>query len=279
MNILLTGASGFIGKHLTTALVNAGHQVKPVTRSNGLDFNCMTTMENWLPHLQDIDAVINCVGIIAETGNQSFEILHHQAPIALFKACTESGIKRVIQISALGTNENAITPYHTSRKKADDVLRTLSLDWFILRPSLVYGRGGKSMNMFQQLSSLPVIPLMDGGKQIVQPVHISDLVETIVICLTRNESRITLDVVGASAVSLKDWLQLMRTTKNKKQAMIIPVPYRLSMAIARFSRFFIPLTHPDNLRMLRQGYYTDVTPFAKFLGHMPLDLKTGWSQL
>jgi uncharacterized protein YbjT (DUF2867 family) len=279
MNILLTGASGFIGMHISKALNSSGHKVKEVTRGNGYDFNKMTTKESWLPLLQDIDIVINCVGIISETYNQKFKTLHYQAPRALFYACTEVGTQRVIQISALGADEQAFTPYQISKKNADDVLRSLSLNWFVLRPSLVYGRGGKSMKVFQRLACLPVLPLIDGGKQMIQPVHISDLTDTVLNCLTSAETNITLDIVGAHAVSFKEWLQLMRIEKGKSRAFIISIPFKISMIIARLSQFIIPLISPDNLRMLQKGNIANAKPLADYIGRMPLDLKTGWGKL
>ncbi|NOY71179.1 MAG: complex I NDUFA9 subunit family protein [Gammaproteobacteria bacterium] len=279
MNILLTGASGFLGRHISKALQDAGHLVKAVSRRDGFDFKQMTTKEAWLPHLKEIDVVINCVGIIVETANQTFTTLHYQAPLALFHACLESNDITVVQISALGANDNAFTPYQLSKKAADDALRSLPLKWFVLRPSLVYGRGGKSMEMFQRLASLPVLPLIDGGNQKIQPVHINDLTEAVLACLTSSKSKRTLDIVGAHSVLLKEWLQLMRAARGKTPAVIIPIPYKLSLTIAIFGKYIFPLMHPDNLRMLNKGSYADVNLMAEFIGHLPLDIKTGWGKI
>jgi len=279
MNILLTGTSGFIGQHLLKALQITGHHVKAVTRSNGFDFNQMTTIDAWLPHLKEIDVVINCVGIIVETRNQTFTTLHNQAPVALFHGCEEANVMKVIQISALGADEHAFTPYQLSKKAADDVLRSLPLNWFVLRPSLVYGKGGKSMEMFKRLASLPVLPLIDGGNQVIQPVHISDLTDTVLKCLTSSISKLTLDIVGAHSVKFNEWLQFMRTAKGKPPAHIISIPFKISLAIAKFGKHMIPLMHPDNLRMLNKGNYADAMPLTKFIGHMPMDIKTGWNKI
>jgi len=279
MNILLTGASGFIGQHIKEKLFEEDHKVKEVTRSNGYDFNQMIRKEAWLPLLKDIDVVINCVGIITEKRNQKFKTLHSHAPTALFYACAESNTSRVIQISALGADELAFTPYQISKKDADDVLRSLPLSWFVLRPSLVYGRGGKSMQMFEHLASLPVLPLIDGGEQIIQPVHISYLSDTVLKCLTSSETKLTLDVVGAHAIQFKEWLQLMRTSKGKHRAAVISIPFTISMLAAKFVKLITPIISPDNLRMLQNGNVADVKPLAKFIGRLPLDLKAGWSKL
>ncbi len=115
MNILLTGSTGFIGSHVLTKLIQLDHQVTACMRNPsqqqarfsqvnfiGIDFMQATSIEDWLPLFSDIDVVINAVGIISETKNQSFAALHTDAPSALFSAAEKAGVKRIIQISALG---------------------------------------------------------------------------------------------------------------------------------------------------------------------------------
>ncbi len=273
--ILLTGATGFIGRHLSTALTKADYEVIPISRAVGANFNQLSQTKDWYPYLEKIDAVINAVGIIVETRTQKFDVLHTQTPLALFQACVDLNIKRVIQISALGADEHAFTPYQLSKKAADDALRTMKLDWFVLRPSLVYGFGGTSMKMFQQLSRLPIIPLVGDGQYRVQPVHISDLVDAILACLKSEQPQQTIDVVGPASITFKDWLQSFRTHAQRKPAITLPIPFNLILLCAALGRFIVPLMHPDNLRMLRQGNVADVGPLTKFLGHAPLTIKEG----
>lgn len=273
--ILLTGSTGFIGGHLSTALVKAGYDVIPISRTSGVNFDQFTSAKDWYPYLANIDAVINVVGIIVETRTQKFKVLHDQAPSALFQACADLGIKRVIQISALGADDQAFTPYQLSKKAADDALRALDLDWFVLRPSLVYGSGGASMKMFQRLSRLPIIPLIGDGQYRVQPVHISDLVDTIMTCLKAEQSQQTIDVVGPVSITFKDWLQSFRINEQRKPAKTLSIPFNLMLIGAALGHFIMPLMHPDNLRMLRQGNVADAEPLTKFLGRTPLTIKEG----
>ncbi len=276
MNILQTGASGFVGCHIVRALKSSGHQIKEATRSEGFDFTQMTTKEDWLPHLEGIDVVINSVGIIVENNTQTFNNLHYQAPIALFKACLEFQDIRVIQISALGADNDAFTDYQLSKKSADDLLRSLHLKWFILRPSLIYGEGGTSVEMFKRMAGLPILPLIDGGRQIVQPVHISDVTNTVLTCLTSSKINQTIDVVGPQPVRFKDWLQLIRTRQGKHPAIVLPIPPKISLIIAHLMKRFIPLMHPDNIRMLQKGNHSDVKPLKDFIGYLPVDIEKGW---
>lgn len=273
MNILLTGANGFIGRNITAALAAAGHQIKPASRHHGIDFAFMTTLAHWLPHLKHIDAVINCVGIIGETGTQRFEPLHTLAPSALFRACAQAGIRRVLQISALGADDTAFSAYHLSKRAADDALRGLDLDWFVLRPSLIYGKGGKSAELFMRLARLPLVPVIGDGLQKLQPVHVSDVVATVMHCLTSRETRKTLDILGTETVTFTEWLQWMRRAQGLPPAPVLRVPFQLALAFSRVARHFNPLLQPENLRMLQTGYWADAQPLAHFLGRMPLTIE------
>ncbi|MFT3930330.1 MAG: NAD-dependent epimerase/dehydratase family protein [Spongiibacteraceae bacterium] len=272
MNILLTGSTGFIGRNLADVLAASGHKVTGVSRSSGVDFCRMLQPADWLPYLAGVDVVINCVGIIGEAGSQSFTKLHASAPIALFQACVQTGIKKVIQISALGADHTAFSEYHLSKRAADDYLRSLDLDWFVLRPSLIYGRGGKSAELFMWLARLPVIPVIGSGQQVVQPVHIGDVVATVLRCMDVDKAKLTLDIVGSDSIAFAEWLQLMRDAQGFSRAVLLPIPFSLAIPAAHVARFLNPIFQPENLQMLKVGYRADVQPLQEFLGRAPLKL-------
>ena len=275
MNILLTGASGFLGCHISEALLNAGHIVKPLSRRDGSHFSLMCEPSRWLTHLTGIDAVINAVGIIAETRTQRFEAIHTLAPIALFKACEQAGIRRVIQISAIGTEECAFSQYHQSKFKADQFLRHLDLDWLILRPALVYGAGGTSTSLLMRLAKLSWIPVVNRGNQFLQPIHISDVASGVVNALVSSEHRQTIDLVGPETIRFADLLQAMRRAQGLDPARLISIPRHLTLASLFLGQFLHPLLHPDNIRMLEASYVADVRPTIKLLGQPPQSFVTG----
>lgn len=273
MKILLTGASGFIGRNIASALSIAGHRTRLVSRSHGNDFCRMQNVADWLPYLEEVDAVINCVGIIGETGRQRFKTLHTAAPTALFHACSHAGVRRVLQISALGADQTAFSAYHLSKRAADDCLRSLDLDWFVLRPSLIYGRGGKSSALFMRLATLPLIPVIGDGQQKLQPVHISDVVATVLLSLTACTTRQTLDIAGSETITFAEWLQSMREARGMPRAGLLHIPFALAMSGAWLGRYLNPILQPENLRMLKAGYWADVQPLEQFLGRSPLKVE------
>jgi len=271
MKILLTGASGFIGQNLVTVLTRHGHEIVPISRRHGIDMAAIQMPEDWMPWLSGVDAAINAVGIIGETRTQRFSSLHTNVPKALFDACRLAGVSRVIQISALGADEMAFSSYHLSKKAADDFLRGLDLAWFVLRPSIIYGHGGTSAELFLRLARLPVIPVIGDGRQALQPVHIADVVATVLACLTTPHARQTLDIVGNEAIAYVDWLQRLRLAQGRTRAPVLEVPVWLAMAGATLGQALSPMLRPENIRMLLKGYHSDGSPWRDFLGRKALD--------
>lgn len=104
------------------------------------DFARMTTPESWRETLRGVDAVVNAAGILRETGRQTFARIHIGGPLALARACVEAGVKRFVQISALGQPGDG--EFIASKHRFDEALLALSLEAVVLRPSVVYAASG-----------------------------------------------------------------------------------------------------------------------------------------
>ncbi|MFK8012992.1 MAG: NAD(P)H-binding protein [Marinicellaceae bacterium] len=273
MNILITGASGFIGRNLIQSLINSEYDLTACINKNALNFDIkiikidyaqMLKITDWLPYLIGIDVVINCVGIIAENRKYSFKLMHHKAPIALFKACEKTHVKRVINISSLGADNSAHVAYHKSKLQADNYLRSSDLEWFILRPSLVYGKGGKSFDFFQKISNFPLVPLIENGQQLIQPVSIEVLIHTIHTCIQSQKINQTIDVVGRKAICFKDWMIKLR--KSQFTPYFVKIPIKLIKKLVKlFSPFNLKLMTEDNITMLEQNNVSNYLPLKQFL--------------
>ncbi len=287
MNILLTGASGFIGGYLLRRLTAAGHQVTacvrqpdrarqlfPAARYIGCDFNRDTHHDAWQPRLTDIDVVVNAVGIIRENGRQRFTPLHLDTPIALFRTASQCGVKKVIQISALGADDSAQSHYHLSKRAADEALATLDLEWTILRPSLVYGAGAKSTALFRALAALPVTPQVGDGDQPVQPIHIDDLCRVVLLAVESDSlNRRRLDLVGPEAVTMRELLEKQRHWLDGGRLRPLPISYSLSLRLAQMGGFLgsAPIDR-EAVEMLQRGNTADVTPLVDVCGFTPRSL-------
>lgn len=274
MNILVCGASGFIGRHICDALAAAGHVVRRGVRRAesssdiAIDFMNDVRVDDWIHRLHGIDAVVNAVGILCEQDGARFAAIHRDAPVALIDACVRSGVRRFVQISALG-NDHVPTPYMRTKREADDHLMTAPLEWTILRPSLVVGADGDSSRFFRMLASLPVVGLPGRGDQRLQPVHIQDLAEAVVCSLVAAPRRIV-NVVGPTPMTYRAMLHAYRAAMNMPPPFWLPVPMgvmRISAVAA--SRLPQRVFSPDTLRMLEDGNVADSTGVAELLGRPP----------
>jgi len=266
------------GHRVTAAVRNPAelHRRHPGARVLALDYNQALQPDRWLPLLEGVEAVINAVGIIRETGGQRFSTLHERAPIALFKACETAGVQRVIQISALGADEGARSQYHRSKRAADDFLSASSLSWSILRPSIVYGPGARSMAFFKALAALPLTPLVNRGEQEIQPIHVADLTQAVLLCLTPEvPSGMRIDLVGPEPIAFHALMQRLRDWLGLGPLRTLAIPYRAALAAAKVGGFLggSPVT-PESVEMLQRGNTGCVDRFVRQLHFMPRNLTT-----
>jgi uncharacterized protein YbjT (DUF2867 family) len=280
MNILLTGATGFIGGRLLRALRERGHHVRCAGRRAPLgggdwvavDFAAAPAPAQWREALQGIDAVVNAVGIFRPQHGQGFEALHHQAPAALFRACADHGVARVLQVSALGV-EAGLVPYQRSKHQADECLLALPLDGVVAQPSLVFGTTGASARWFLMLASLPLLPLPARGRQPLQPVHVDDVVQALCALLEAPAgrwSRQRVPLVGPAPLDWRGYLQGLRGALGLPPARGLPVPAALVAAAARLGGWLRhPLLDRDSWRMLQQGATASPAAIAQLLGRPP----------
>ena len=284
VRIFITGASGFIGRALVAALCGRGHQIvaaarsphrqilpSPRVESANVDFTNAIDAAAWRPLIIGADAVVNAVGILREAGAQTFARIHVEAPRALFAACALERIGRVVQLSALGADALATTPYHRSKRDGDAALLEAIPSGICVQPSLVYGHGGASARWFTMLASLPVVPLPVRGDQSVQPIHIDDLIEALCRLIEDGWSgprRVPL--VGPEPKTLRTFLSELRAALRLGPARFVSIPAPLVRIAARVGDLTPSLLFDsDTWAMLRRGNTADVTAITTLLGHPP----------
>ncbi|WP_417496135.1 NAD(P)H-binding protein [Maricaulis sp.] len=221
MNILIAGASGFIGSHLAAHLHSQGHRVIAAGRqinaarrlAPDLDWiACDFRHDNaadWRPRLAGVDAVINCVGVLQDGLGDHSRAAHVDGATALFAACAEAGVRRVIHISAVGADAASGSAYARDKLDGEAALKALDLDWAILRPSLVIARnvyGGTAL--VRALCGMPWITPLVGGEQVFRPISAEDLSAAVGDLLEPGApSHFSWDIAGPQAVSMDQLLR------------------------------------------------------------------------
>lgn len=295
MHILLTGSTGFIGGNVQRALEAAGHTVhggvSPRHRDVRaqqvpMDFAHDTSPNVWLPRLVGIDAVVNAVGVLRDTSSRPIEAVHQLTPIALFDACAQAGVQRVVQVSALGI-EDSDTHYARTKRAAESHLQALALQKrllpAILRPSIVYGSGGDSSALFMNLARLPVLVLPGPMLQArVQPVSVHDMADAIVALLGKELQQTgTVDCTGPQALTMADFVASLRQQLGHRPAKVLRLPQPLTTLSARMGDLVSASPWcTETLAMLGSDNVGNPAVFEQLLGrqgvHYSALVKTAW---
>jgi uncharacterized protein YbjT (DUF2867 family) len=193
MRILVLGANGLIGSAVAARLDEAGHAVVGVGRDLDMarrrfpheawiaaDLRRMLAPADWAPHLAGIDAVVNCAGALQDSSRDDTRAVHLDSPLALYRACEAAGVRRIVHVSAAGVAGDRATAFSATKFAMEEALKTLDLDWLILRPGLVIAPaayGGTSL--LRGLAGFPVlVPAVHRGS-VVQVVSIDDVATTV----------------------------------------------------------------------------------------------------
>lgn len=283
MLILLTGATGSIGERLGAALTDAGHKVIGCTRDLNAawaafperffieaDLNRDLDARAWRPRLYDVDAVINCAGILRETAVNTFEGVHALGPRALFEACRRARINRVIQFSIAGTEARARSHLIASRRYADNFLETLDVDWTVLAAGPVFVPGSRMSKALVALAHLPHAPLIDTRGARMAPIHMDDVGDAVVRLLEPSAPvRTRVPLVGPEAMSLSIYLARLRRACGLRE----PRSFGLS-SLARMGAYAADLAGAgfpahELLALLRTDLVGDPTLLTGLLGRPP----------
>ena len=289
MRVLLTGATGLIGRAVLAGVSGEGHAVVAKARSAGarlpeaagcivLDIAQATSPADWLPHLAGIDAVVNCAGVLQDSPRDFTAGVHADGAAALFAACEQAGARRVVQVSAIGVDRGAATVFARTKLAGDRVLMARNLEWVVLRPSVVVGRqayGGSAL--FRGLAALPIVPRMAGTGPL-QVVQLDDLVRTVLFFLKPDSpNRIALEIAGPERLSLDEVLIAYRRWLGYGGARVVTVPGWLAHAACRLGDLLgllgwrPPLRSTARLELMRGGV-GDPAPWTRLTGIEPRTL-------
>lgn len=281
MKVLVTGGTGFVGRSVLGQLHQSGHSIVLAARKPGdegvqrlaaaraVEVRAADVLDpaSLAAAADGVEAVIHLVGIISEIGRNTFANAHVAATRNMLVAAQEAGVRRYLQMSALGTRPGAASRYHQTKWEAEELVRTSGLDWTIFRPSLIYGAEDHFVNLFTRLSRWsPCLPVMGRGEAKLQPVGVDE----VAVCFVRalelpaTVGR-TYDLAGAERLSFVEVLEAILEAAGRRRCKLrIPLPLARLQATALewvFPRLLgrAPPLNRDQLLMLTEDNVGDPT--------------------
>jgi uncharacterized protein YbjT (DUF2867 family) len=263
------GGSGFIGRYIVQRLAARG-DVIPVgcRRAEEAKFlkplgdvgqiatlNLTIGDEQILPaFLAGNDALVNCVGLMRESGSQTFDRVHHTGPARLARLAREAGIERFVHISAIGADPRSSSAYARTKAAGEAAVRDAFPTVTILRPSVVFGAEDQFFNRFATMATIsPILPLIGGGHTRFQPVYVGDVAEAVLKCLDDpTTAGRTYELGGPKVYTFRELIELMLGEIRRKRS-LVDLPFGLAAIQARLMSILPnpPLT-PDQVELLRR---------------------------
>lgn len=199
MKVFISGGTGFVGGHLCRELLSRGHQLRLLahgrrgTEESGIEYVAgdVTSAAACVNGAKGCDAVINLVGIIREFPARgiTFSRLHVDATRNMLAAAQENGIRRYLQMSALGSRPGAVSGYHKSKYAAEELVVAAGLDHTIFRPSLIFGPEDAFVNMLAGfIRNSPLVPVIGDGLYRLQPIAADDVARCFALALEKPET-------------------------------------------------------------------------------------------
>ncbi|NIJ40732.1 NADH dehydrogenase [Parvibaculum indicum] len=266
--IAIFGASGFLGRHIVQNLAARGYRIRAaVRRPNEAMFlrpmGAVGQVEPFQANVRDdasveaairgADAVINLVGILSESGKQTFQSVQSEGAVRVARAAKAAGISVFVQMSALGADAESGSDYARTKAEGEAAVRETLPEAVILRPSIVFGPQDGFFNRFAAMTLVsPALPLIGGGKTKFQPVYVKDVAEAVARVLERPDTAgKTYELGGPDTRSFRELMELTLREIGRKRV-LLPLPFALASFIGWFTQFLpgAPLT-VDQVRLLR----------------------------
>jgi len=281
--ILVTGATGFVGRRVVGALVERGLSVRALVHSrrrasvlSAYDVEIaegdVLVPESLARACEGVDAVVHLVAVIRESRGATFQKVNYQGTSNLLKATEEAGVGRFIYASTIGADSDPSIPYLYSRWLAEQETERSPIPHTIVRFSVAFGEGDEFFNMIAaEVKLFPVVPIAGDGTARFQPIAVEDVARCLVEALERDDvvGR-TIEAGGPAFLSYEQIIDLVAETIGARIAKG-HVPLGLMRPVAAVMQAIMPRppVTPEQLKMLGVDSTTDLDSVENHFAFMP----------
>jgi NADH dehydrogenase len=258
--VTVYGGSGFVGRYIVRRLAKAGWRVRvAVRRPNEALFvkpyGVVGQVEPILCNIRDdtsvraamqgADVVVNCVGILTEAGKNSFDAVQAEGAGRIARIASESGVRRMVQISAIGADAASDSEYARTKAAGETAVLRHMQDAVILRPSIVFGPEDKFFNRFAGMTRMgPVLPVV-GADTKFQPVYVDDVAQAAELAVIGKVEPGVYELGGPDVETFRSLMQTMLDIVHRRRA-IVNIPF----FFARIMGFFFDLANTLSLGLI-----------------------------
>ncbi len=244
--VTIYGGSGFVGRYIARRMAKAGWRVRvAVRRPNEAMFvkpyGVVGQVEPVLCNIRDdasvarvmsgADAVVNCVGILARHGKNTFDTVQSEGAERVARLAAVQGVAQMVQISAIGADADSESDYARTKGEGEDAVLTHMPEAVILRPSVVFGPEDGFFNRFAGMSRLgPVLPVV-GADTLFQPVYVDDVAKAAEVALTTSVAPGIYELGGPDVRSFRALMETMLDVIRRRRA-IVNIPFVLANIMA-----------------------------------------------
>lgn len=290
--VTVFGGSGFLGRYVVERLADRGVVVRVAVRDpeGAKHLRTLGQVSQVTPIACDIkndddvqravdgsDAIISLVGILAESGSQTFKAVHVEAPERIARAAAAAGCKSLAHVSAIGASRAALSEYSRSKAAGEEAVRAAYPGAVILRPSVIFGPEDGFFNLFGGMARiLPALPLFGGGQTRFQPVYVADVADAVVSTLFDDKAAgKTYELGGPQVYTFRELMELL-LSEIRRDRFLIPLPFAVGDIQATFLGCLPnpPVTR-DSMKSLREDNVVgdDAFSFGE-LGIQPTAVET-----
>ena len=264
--ITVFGGSGFLGRYIVRELAKKGYRIRVAVRRPDLAGHVQPMGAVGQVHaiqanlrygwsieraIQGADGVVNLVGILHESGKQSFESLQAEGPGLIAQACKAAGISTLVHVSAIGADEASPAAYARSKALGEKAVRAAVPEAIIMRPSIVFGPEDQFFNRFAGMARMsPILPVV-GPRTRFQPVYVGDVADAVALAVDGGaKPGTTYELGGPDVDTFEGLMDRMLNVIGRKRA-IIAMPTRVAELQAKvFELLPNPPLTVDQVKML-----------------------------
>ena len=293
MKVVVAGGTGFIGRHISRALLDAGHEVTVLTRNpdgvtsipelSGADAvrADVTDPRSLKGSLRGAGAVVGAVQfpnhpVEVPRKGLTYDHYDRQGTEHLLAEAVDAGAGHYLYVSGAGADPRSGVPWYRAKGRAEEAIRASGMRWAMLRPSWAYGPEDRALNKFVAMARFsPVVPQLGVKVQRVQPVWVGDVALAARRVFERDAWNAVYEIGGPDVMTMNEIIHTLLDVLGKRRG-VLPIPAALArLGTAPLKLLPSPPMTPQGIEFALQDGIVDTTAMTERLGVHPIRLREG----